>query len=170
MVQQINVQLKPSKPEDARLNLSIGPAALIEQGFVMPIIVQTPSVLTSPPISKPLKAILVMALLDTGAQRTCISDKLAEQLNLEVIGFSEIRTAGGVSTFPDYIVDIQFPNASLQSFNNLNIGSCKLPYGETNNQEQQMNHANFGALIGRDIMSKWSIFWNGPTSSVFISD
>jgi hypothetical protein len=27
-----------------------------------------------------------------------------------------------------------------------------------------------GILIGRDIMSRWNIVWNGPTSTVFISD
>jgi hypothetical protein len=25
-------------------------------------------------------------------------------------------------------------------------------------------------LIGRDVMSRWNIVWNGPTSTVFISD
>lgn len=29
---------------------------------------------------------------------------------------------------------------------------------------------NFGLLIGRDIMSRWNIVWNGPTSTVLVSD
>jgi hypothetical protein len=29
---------------------------------------------------------------------------------------------------------------------------------------------NFGVLLGRDVMARWNIVWNGLTSTVFISD
>jgi hypothetical protein len=70
---------------------------------------------------------------------------------------------------PIYTIDIGFPTTKLSSFNNLRIGSCRLGFDITNN----MNPAkpqNMGILIGRDIMSRWNIVWNGPTSTVIISD
>jgi hypothetical protein len=136
------------------------------KGFVIPVIVQTPSILCSPPISKKLITVTVMALLDTGASRTYISNLIAEDLELEPSGFSVSYTAAGSARFPDYAVDILFPDQGLHGFENLRVGSCKLPY----KRDVPNNYAsNFGILIGRDMMARWNITWNGPTSSVFIS-
>lgn len=145
--------------------------ALFQQGFVMPIIIQASSAPLRRMMSEiPKSPLLVMALLDTGATTTTISDKVAEALELIPLGFSKIYTAAGLAESADYAVDISFPNGALTGFANLKVGSCNLPYNENLPEEQRMEVTNFGALIGRDMMSRWNIVWNGPTSSVFISD
>ena len=111
-----------------------------------------------------------MALLDTGATRTCISDFVANALELNPVGFSKAYTASGVEDFADFAVDILFPDAGLRGFEDVNVGSCRLPYKHNLPGEQRMSHTNIGALIGRDMMSRWNIVWNGPSSSVFISE
>ena len=107
---------------------------------------------------------------DTGATRTCITGLIADALELTPVGFSKAHTASGVEEFADYAVDILFPDAGLLSFEDLNVGSCSLPYMHYLSDEQRMAHTNIGALIGRDMMSRWNIVWNGPSSSVFVSE
>lgn len=50
---------------------------------------------------------------------------------------------------------------------NLQIGSCNLNFQLNSNLN---NPRNFGILLGRDVMSRWNIIWNGPSSTVIISD
>ena len=71
---------------------------------------------------------------------------------------------------PNYAVDISFPGAKLSPFINLPIGSCNLPFKINDDGKIMISPQNFGLLIGRDIMSRWNIVWNGPTSTVFILD
>ena len=75
MISWINVSVQPSKTisPDIELILETSFRHLAAVGFVIPVIVQTPSALCEPPALKALKTITVMALLDTGASRTFIS-------------------------------------------------------------------------------------------------
>ena len=172
MISSLNIDIQPSKalPEGIEINLEVGPKFLSTTGFVFPITIQTPSFLCAPPFSKPHRTITVMALLDTGATRTCISENIADALALSPVGFSKAYSASGVEEFADYAVDILFPDSGLRGFEDLNVGSCHLPYKHNLPAELRMAHTNIGALIGRDMMSRWNIVWNGPSSSVFVSE
>ena len=158
----------PALPQGSRVDIVSSSRYLLEHGFVVPIIVQTPSVLCAMPLSLPLKTLQVMALFDTGASRTCVSEIIANSLLLNPVGFSKFHTASGIEVFADYAVDIHFPNAGLRSFENLKVGSCSMPYSHNLPDPQRMCDDNYGVLIGRDIMERWNIVWNGPSSSVFI--
>lgn len=172
MISQISVDVVSSKPlpPDISLQAKIGHLELANPGFVFPVIVQTPSFLCVSPFSETLKTVTVMALLDTGASRTCISRAIAQMLELKIAGYTKTNTAGGIKKFPDYMVDILFPNNSMNGFVDLMVGSCDLPYNSVPIDGDVMAKSNFGVLIGRDMMSRWNIVWNGPTSTVFISD
>jgi hypothetical protein len=172
MISSINVGIISSKPlpQDVDLQVTISPLFLKEHGFVIPVTVQTPSILCAPPFSKPLRTITAMALLDTGASRTCISDIIATDLELDQVGFTQTTTAGGPIISPDYAVDILLPKSNMKGFQDFVVGSCALPYRKNPINRDVMAQSNFGVLIGRDMMAKWSIVWHGPTSSVFISD
>jgi len=172
MINSINVEFTLSNPvpPETKVFLGANPLFLMKHGFVIPVIIQTPSILCIPPVSKPIRTITVMALFDTGASRTSITKIIADYLELEQVGFSKIYTAAGPATYPDYAVDILFPNAGLKSIENIKVGSCKLPYKNNLPPDLTMANSNFGALIGRDVMARWNIVWNGPTSTVFISD
>ena len=50
------------------------------------------------------------ALWDTGATQSCISDRLAGSLGLEMVGFVEIGSAVGVHNVPFYHAHFLLPN------------------------------------------------------------
>ncbi|MDR1558714.1 MAG: retroviral-like aspartic protease family protein [Clostridiales bacterium] len=172
MISAINAELQVSQvgPEKTKFSISADFRHLLTHGFVMPLIIQTPSILCAPPISGKLKTITVMALLDTGASSTCISEIIADELELKPTGYFETNTAAGRAVFPNYTVDILIPNAGLHNYENINVGSCKLPYTQNLLENDRMASTNFGVLIGRDMMTRWNVVWNGPSSSVFISE
>jgi hypothetical protein len=85
------------------------------------------------------------------------------------VGKSNNRTASGPQVMPNFAIDISFPATKLSPFYNLRIGSCRLDFDLANNMKPSKSQ-NMGILIGRDIMSRWNIIWNGPTSTVIISD
>ena len=111
-----------------------------------------------------------MAHFDTGASVTSIDLSLAAFLELRPIGKTQQYTANGASETPTFVADILFQNSKLAPFVNLQIGSCQLPFNMERYKKDPFDIQNFGLLIGRDIMSRWNIVWNGPTSSVFIAD
>jgi hypothetical protein len=110
-----------------------------------------------------------MAHLDTGASISSIDISLAKHLNLIPTGQSTNRTAGGPRLMPNFVIDLGF-RIPLSPFPNLQIGSCDLGFNVQQCLSNPNDSANFGILLGRDVMSRWNIVWNGPTSTVFISD
>jgi hypothetical protein len=136
-------------------------------GLNIPVEISTASVFRKGPDPAPLSSIVVNAHFDTGASITSIDTSLAKYLNLLPTGQSISNNASGRPMLsPTFAVDLSFPNTSLSPFVNLQIGSCILNF----NMQKGTVQNNFGILIGRDVMSRWTIVWNGPTSTVFISD
>jgi hypothetical protein len=156
-----------SPPPHSAIRLS--PVLLSWLGLNLQVLISTASAFSqyrqNEAADKP--SITIMAHLDTGASKTAIDIKLADYLNLNVLGEETIHTAGGPHGVKTYAIDLQFPNTDLTGFMNLQINSCHLPFDIAANLNDPRN---FGLLIGRDIMSRWNIVWNGPTSTVFIND
>lgn len=164
------LQVNPPIPSGTRISISSSPIPLAKEGFNLLVSVSTASSIKSANPSQEIKTAVVMAHFDTGASRTNIDVKLAEYMGLVPTGMGTSNTANGSSITPNYAVDISFPANELKPFINLPIGSCQLPFNIGPSGEIAPTPGNFGILIGRDIMSRWSIVWHGPTSSVFISD
>jgi len=164
----INVQfnLTPPPIPGTKIVLKLDPFPLLSTGLNIPVELSTAEVFRKSPNPIPLSSIVVMGHFDTGASNTSIDISLAKHLNLIPTGASTKQTAGGPQTTPDFYIDLSFPGSNLCPFHNLKIGSCTLPF----KIEDGVNPNNFGILIGRDIMSKWNIVWNGPSSTVFIND
>ncbi|GBR74046.1 cellular and retroviral pepsin-like aspartate proteases [Candidatus Termititenax aidoneus] len=166
----ISTVFQPSKPlpPDTIIKAGYSPFPLMLYGLNIPVNISTASIFRQPnnPSPLPLKTISVMAHFDTGASITSIDIEIAKYLGLIPVGQSPSQTAAGIQIMPNYVIDISFPNTQLSSLKNLPIGSAKLNFkhGATNDPK------NMGLLIGRNIMALWNIVWNGPTSSVFISD
>ena len=80
-----------------------------------------------------------LALWDTGATCTCISDRLATVLSLEKIGYTRIQTPSGFSDVKRYLVNIGLPNKTTIE----NIVVCDSKIGEQ----------GFDVLIGMDIIT-----------------
>lgn len=158
--------INPPPPQGTTVSLKLDPMPLAKMGLNIPVEVSTAEVFLKQPNPTPLSSITVMAHFDTGASNTSIDINLAKHLSLIPIGESIKSTAGGPQKTPDFYIDLGFPGTGLRPFQNLKIGSCTLPFNLSNG----VSPINFGILIGRDIMSRWNIVWNGPSSTVFISD
>jgi hypothetical protein len=158
-----DIKANPPLPLGTQISLSHGPQPLLSLGFNMPVL------LTGIPLDKDKpnqKSMLVMAHFDTGASITSIDEKIAAALNLFPIGTTPSMTASGKRDARNYIIEITFPNTELKGYK-LRVSDCRLPY---NGDISDLSPKNFGVLLGRDIMSNWNIVWNGPSSTVLISD
>jgi hypothetical protein len=163
--------INPPLPPGTKVAVSISPNPLFLSGLNIPVEISTATAFRTIPSPPPLSSVVVMAHFDTGATITSIDIDLAKHLKLIPQGKSWSSSAAGPFLAPNFAVDVSFPGANLSPFKNLRIGSCKLPDFNLANALVNPNvPQNFGILLGRDIMSSWNIVWNGPTSTVFISD
>jgi len=165
----IDFKINPPPPVGTQVGMSISPLPLLLTGMNISVAISTASAyLRNPSFNKDLASkIIVMAHLDTGASRTSIDIGLAQHLKLLPTGISPSLTAGGLTTMPTFAADLSFPNTSLSAFVNLPIGSCRLNFNIKGNLNDPKN---FAVLLGRDVLSRWNVVWNGPTSTVLIND
>ena len=138
------------------------PIPLMLGGFNLPVIVSTASAFQIPNNPQSVKTMQIVAHFDTGASKTSIDLELAKQLNLIPTGETPSNTAAGLRKAIDFVIDLNFPGASLSPFRNLQISSCEL--------STPIMSLPFKMLIGRDVMTRWNIVWDGPSSTVIISD
>ncbi len=148
--------------------ISHTPNILANLGLNLLVELSTASAFSNKNIEK--KYCSAMGLVDTGATRTSIDTHLAQYLNLIPIGMSTAITAAGPQKTNDYAIDLTFIGSQLRPALNLRVGSCTLNFDPNKAKENLRNSKNTGLLIGRDVMSRWNLTWNGPTSTVFISD
>ncbi len=123
-------------------------------------------------VNQPRKYLRVWAKIDTAAYKTHLSQKITDYLDLISKGERKnVPTGGGFTNTKTFAVDLKFVDYELKPFINLEIGSLeKFPFDLTKAQELPQEKRNIGVLIGRDILSRWNLNWDGPTSTVTISD
>jgi len=122
-------------------------------------------------IQETKKSILTWALIDSGAYKTHISQQIADYLKLDLIGATQVPTAGGPTKSNTYAIDLNFLELKFNPFLNIEIGSVEdSRFDLQNSFDHPDNRKNYGVWIGRDIMSHWHITWDGPSSTVTISD
>ena len=81
----------------------------------------------------------VLALIDTGATNTSISDRLASSLELKVIDQCDVEAAGGIHIADVYMIDIML--RSMVEFTNIRAAEFK-------------SNDKFDIIIGMDILIK----------------
>lgn len=169
IVSRSSVQVESTDPKQKvpQIRISGDAGALARLGLIMRIVVSAPGNATNSEAKEPPKAVMVNALLDTGATQTSIDMKIAKMLGLAPIGFVQIGTAGGKRSSEIYVADVAFPNTGFAPRKTMPVGSCDLSF----DVEAGLSPAqNIGALIGRDILSHWVVIWNGPHANVTICD
>lgn len=167
----VGINISPAPQKGTAIGLQYAPTALAQLGLNMLVEFSTASAFLSVANPPARKNIAVMAHFDTGASLTSIDHSLATHLELVSTGQQRVSTAGGFAVVNNYAVDVGFIGSQLKGIQNLQISSCQLPHFNLQNCLANPNQPqNFGVLIGRDLMSRWNITWNGPTSTVFISD
>lgn len=99
------------------------------------------------------------ALLDTGAAVTIISKTFARHCKLYQTGVSQVRALGAQHTCGEHAGTVCFPNSDLHSFESIRILSGEF-----------IRESHFACLIGRDILSRWTITLEGGSKRVTIVD
>jgi predicted aspartyl protease len=104
------------------------------------------------------RALVMTALIDTGASVTVINPQVASTCSLRRVGQAAISTTGHVSQMPEYVGAIRFPGSTLKGFDPVKLIACPLP-GQ-----------DFSCLIGRDILERWRLTYDGRTGEVKIEE
>jgi hypothetical protein len=151
--------------------LAVVPTTLMHLGCNLQVEIATARAFVNN-LSSPLprRSLTVMAHLDTGASQCNISPIIAKHLGLVATGVTSAQTANGTVQNPTYAIDLLFGASTLAPKFDLAVGSCTLPFDLQKLWAEPNSSTNFGLLIGRDVMSSWHITWDGPTSTVIISD
>jgi len=164
------LQFNPPLQKGAKVTFATSPVPLVRLGYNTPVEITTASAFRQGPKPVPLKTIVVMAHLDTGASISSLDQNLAQHLQLITTGVGTVNTAGGPRITNNYAIDLSFVNTQLKRIQNLHIGSCQLNFQFSKHKKNPNDPSNFGFLIGRDIMALWQVVWHGPSSTILISD
>jgi len=157
-----NLHIDPPLQKDSKVVFEISPIPLLFSGLNISVIISNTSIFSLPDKNLPFNSAQILAHFDTGASITSIDLELAKQLNLIPTGKSSSNTAAGLRSATNFVIDLSFPGTDLRPFINLQISSCDLSHPSKS--------IPFKLLLGRDIMSRWNIIWDGPSSTVIISD
>jgi predicted aspartyl protease len=90
------------------------------------------------------------ALIDTGAGRTVLTPEAVKRVSLPQVDVTRLARAGGINEDAGvYVAAIQFPRYKLATIEVAKVTCRELP-------EQPIQ-----CLIGRDILSRWLLTYDG---------
>lgn len=148
----------PQVDKDGRKVLIPFPPHIILQngGPIIPVIITQPKSVADNLIkeAKPVPAIQVRALIDTGAFGSVITPTIAEKLGLIQTGFQKVTSVNNQEDQPAYFAKIQFTWGSAKD---VQVVACPLK-------------GPFECLIGRDILLHWNFTYNGKDGYIIICD
>lgn len=132
------------------------PAALAVAGPLLEVEVNIPQPLINllssqnKPIPPPQPGV---ALIDTGASRTCVELTVLSGLGINPIGITNVGTAGGTTPCQLFPARLSFPALSMT----VDFGSVI----SVNLQGQTVDGNPIIALIGRDVLSRGLFIYSG---------
>lgn len=112
---------------------------------------------------KPPPPIPTRGLIDTGASCTTVSPRIVRELGLTPTGTTWIRTPSTGAT-PHACNQYDVTVILLLQPPEIHVASVILPVIETDFEEQ-----GFEILIGRDVLSKGIVIYNGPDLTVSLA-
>jgi hypothetical protein len=95
-----------------------------------------------------------IALIDTGATRSCVDSKIISQLGVNPIGVITTGTAGGPVQQSLFPARFRFPGEGLDLEFSSVIGADLAG--------QNIAGRNIIVLVGRDVLSHCQLIYNGP--------
>ncbi len=141
-------------------SLRPSPKALQLAGPILPVQIEVPIALadqlqkSGDPIPSP---VLGCALIDTGATVSCVAESVVAQLGVQPVGTANIGTAGGPQQKATYPARFIFPGTNLPP-----IDFSQLVGSDLSGQQIPYHKQPLIALVGRDLMTLWTIYYNGP--------
>jgi hypothetical protein len=136
------------------VKLSWTPSALLQQGPHINLLISATHFEIGEGRSLGLEfpELAVTALIDTGAPVTIVSPHIVETCKLRRTGTARIIAVGGEpGEYHEHAAAISFPGTDLPNFDPIRVVACPItpqPY--------------FSCVIGRDILQKWILTYNGP--------
>ena len=112
---------------------------------------------------KPQTLQRVQALIDTGASATGIDINVLRQLNYPPMGVTKLATPSGTITTHIYIVKLTIPSKTDPNF------PPNMPKIEIDNVRAiavQLANQPYKVLLGRDVLSKMILVYNGPQALI----
>jgi hypothetical protein len=107
------------------------------------------------------------ALVDTGAQGTCITSAAAEKVGLAPIGKVQIRGVGGLSFHNNYLFRVGFAFGGAGEGREVRLGSLHIVDEPIQGAELNIRNSDFDVLLGMDIISIGSLKIDGDGSFSF---
>jgi len=104
------------------------------------------------------ESLTITALIDTGASRTVINYQVAVSCGLRQVGEAIISATGHVFQVPEYAGSIKFPESQLRKMDLVKFVACSLPMQDV------------ACLLGRDVLDRWRITYDGRTGEVQIEE
>ena len=148
---------KPPQPSPQTLAIT-GPTLQVQ--IEVPAVLAESLRLNSQPIPNPIEG---TALIDTGATITSVDVAQLVQLGINPVGMRAVGTAGGTKQQSVYPARFIFPGTPLPSFDLHQVMGCDLT-GQT-----VLNQKPLIALIGRDILSRAVLIYNGSAGMFSLS-
>jgi hypothetical protein len=136
------------------------PSRLLLEGPHIEIIISTsrPELEEGRAIGLEFQELSVHALIDTGAALTVINPQIANTCKLLQTDWNDITTVGGnAGKYPAYAAAISFPGTDLPRFDVIRVVACPI-----------IKQPFFSCLIGRDILRKWVMKYDGPNGELEI--
>ncbi|MEM9324432.1 MAG: hypothetical protein AAGA85_02205 [Bacteroidota bacterium] len=100
----------------------------------------------------PVPSTRAIALIDTGASNSCVSQRIVDELALIPFDFQQVYTANGSTEQLLYDVGFILPISQAVPI------WVQAPGADLIGQP-------YGALIGRDVLASCTMFYNGPDNS-----
>jgi predicted aspartyl protease len=142
------------------VKLPFTPTALLQQGPHIAILVSATrwEIEEGRAVGLEFPELPVRALIDTGASLTIINPQIAATCKLKQTGHQKINAVGGeAGEYPEYAAAISFPGSELPSLDTTRVVACPI-----------IRQPFFSCLIGRDILQKWLLTYNGRSGEVEI--
>ena len=127
-----------------------------EAGPIVRIAIERPVTPKQPTRAQP--KLQIAALVDTGASLTVINPEVARTCDLPKIGQVKVSVPGGVNEYSQFAAAISFPSTSLRIVSPLAVTA--VPIGAQ----------SVACLLGRDILSRWKITYDGDTGRIEIEE
>jgi hypothetical protein len=142
------------------VKLSWTPSALFQQGPHIGILVSATKIELKEgrDVGLEFTELPVRALIDTGASVTIINPQIAATCKLRQTGRARIIAVGGEpGEYLEHAAAISFPGTGLPSLEAVRVVACPI-----------IRQPYFSCLIGRDILQKWLLTYDGRRGEVEI--
>jgi len=142
------------------VKLSWTPSTLFQQGPHIGILISATKfeLKEGRAVGLEFQELSVRALIDTGASVTVVNPEVAATCKLRYTGKARIVTVGGEpGEYREHAAAISFPGTTLPSFDAIRVVACPI-----------IRQPYFSCLIGRDILQKWLLTYDGRRGHVEI--